>query len=139
MNLEHKLIFGNEDKPKYQMNGKTEGIKIDTEYDVGNCNNYESNIVEVLQDSYADMDCRHNLAHFDCPQCQTYLNDRNDFNRNDFFGTSDGFGVSHKVPDFKGDLHDTYNVDRYDNIYDGHTTLQYKNDFRKKLFDIDDF
>ena len=50
--------------------------------------------------------------------------------QNAFIITYDGL-----VP--QGDYHETYKVDRYDNIYGGHATVQGKGDFHKKINQFD--
>ena len=59
-----------------------------------------------------------------------------DQGKTDFFPTSTGLGISYKNLLPKGDIHDTFKVDRYDNLYSGHSTLQLPKDKHKKLTDF---
>lgn len=54
-----------------------------------------------------------------------------------FFPTSTGLGITIKLPDLDlpiKDIHETFKIDRYDNIYGGHTSITGANN-KKKRFD----
>lgn len=92
-------------------------------------------VLEELLESYSSLDCRHNMASFDCHECQTYLGREN---LPQFFETSlNGFGVSYPDLTPSGDYHETYKVDRYDNVYDGHGTVRGKGGFSSRVADFD--
>lgn len=91
-------------------------------------------LLEQLLDSYSSMDCRHNMAGWDCPSCQISL----DRNNPQFFDTSlHGFGIGYPNLLEHGDYHETYKVDRYDNVYDGHGTIRASDGWSKRLCDFD--
>ncbi len=54
-----------------------------------------------------------------------------------FFPTNTGLGITIKLPDLDlplKDIHETFKIDRYDNIYGGHTSITGTNK-KKKRFD----
>ena len=58
------------------------------------------------------------------------------FNPAPFFPTSTGFGVNVNNPypvEFK-DYHETFKVDRYDNLYNGHSTITPKEGEKFSIF-----
>lgn len=38
-----------------------------------------------------------------------------------------------EVDFFRGDLHDSFNVDNFGNVFNGHTTIRFRGGFEKRL------
>ncbi|MFH0752338.1 MAG: hypothetical protein V1914_01945, partial [archaeon] len=54
--------------------------------------------------------------------------------RSTFFPTSTGVGVTITIPSLPlKDLHETFKIDRYDNIYGGHTSITSLNNTKKRF------
>jgi hypothetical protein len=99
-----------------------------------------SEYLVINPDTIYEIDCRHNIEGFDCVGCLAEKN-RDAHNPNSrFFPTSQGFGVTHDnaMPKEFGVIHDTFKLDRYDNLYDSHTTYQ-KGSNSKRIGELDDY
>lgn len=104
-----------------------------------NLNNLiEQEQIYVYPDSTYELDCRHNLMTYDCPACMAEKTNALENPSSQFFATQNGFGATHGFSEMNQHIHDTFSVDRYNNLYDGHTTLEGAKNRRMITFELKD-